>query len=761
MVYSYPCDEALSVYAMGDTVYDAQGNVAINGSVLSGGASSSQGGIIVRDMQKPYALYLYVTPDMTDISATQTQYYTRNKMERRGDGLWEVVERDVVLDDRPGSERISATHDDLGTGYWVLTQYTDTVNQAIEFVAYHHTATGIDPTPVVSRFTGGPIPHQAGMLKFSPDGTKLAMTNVSDRVVAVYDFDAATGVVRNRQRITLSPPNTLINMSVCYGLSFSLTGNFIYVSLRATADDGTSTRSYIFRFATPNGPDGLTLTPEIVASTPLHNTYPSALQLAPNGRIYFTNNRTLGEISNPDAVSSGSGLLVVLDRVSFGTGKRSLLGLPTCMESSFLRPTPKLVCNVPIGTVTAPGGCVGTCITITHAVLNAPDTWLWQFPGGTPSTWSGPTPPPICYNSPGQYPVILNATNEAGESELRDTADIKINPGIDAGPDIVACMGGPITLRARAGGSVEWTDLSTNTVIPGDQPVVRLDVPTMYRAVTWQPCFASDTVQVNVSTDVEIVRADTSVCRGGGADLVLYPGTRIEWKQGADPIARIDDSTYRFTPYETHVYEGLIRWPDTCTQRLLLTVVVIDKRQISIRVAPSAGGVGDTVNVNVRVRTTSIGGSVNVQMEPLDGVEWQAPWDSSYVVLLDSSEIYFTARVVAYVNGSRTRTISTIAEVSDTCSIVSYEPGLLTVEQCALEFRQVRFTKPLTITTTDGMVVVDGQDQIDVALYDLLGRRIAHHTAQHHVELPLSPHRHFPIFVVATQGAQHLIHCLR
>ncbi|MBK9182069.1 MAG: hypothetical protein IPM83_02890 [Ignavibacteria bacterium] len=222
MVYSYPCDKALSVYAMGETAYDAQGNVVVNGTVLSGGASSSQGGIFVRDLQKPYSLYLYITPDMTDISATQSPYYTRNKLERRGDGLWEMVERDVVLESRPGSERISATHDAAGTGFWVLTQYTDTASATIEFVAYHHTPTGIDATPVRSRISGVPIPHQAGMLKFSADGTKLAMTNVSDLVVAVYDFNTSTGVVSGRRSITLDKPRRIANMSVCYGLSFSL-----------------------------------------------------------------------------------------------------------------------------------------------------------------------------------------------------------------------------------------------------------------------------------------------------------------------------------------------------------------------------------------------------------------------------------------------------------------------------------------------------------------------------------------------------------
>lgn len=760
MVYSYPCDKALSIYAMGETVYDSYGSIAINGAGMSGGASSSQGGLFVRDLQKPYSVYLYVTPDMTDLSATETQQYTRNRVERRGDGQWEVVERDQVLDPRPGSERISATHDAVGTGYWVLTQYTDSVRLMIEFVAYHHTPTGIDPTPVRSRFPVVVPPHQAGMLKFSADGTKLAMTNVGETEVDVFGFDAATGVVMNRRVVTLNRPNSLGNMSLCYGLSFSMSGAFIYVSMRATEEYGSATRSYIFRFPTPLQTTNSAVTPEIVTYTPLHNTYPSALQLGPNGRIYFTNNRSLGEISEPDA-ALGTPVKVELNRLTFNAGKRALLGLPTCIESTFLRPTPVLVCDIPRGTVTAPGGCVGTCITIRHSITNAPDVWAWQFPGGIPATWSGSTPPPICYNVPGSYPVILNAENEAGATEMRDTAHIVVNPGVDAGPDLTVCMGGPVRLSARAGGGVEWRDLSTNTIVAGQQPIVRLDAPTTYLVTTWQPCFATDTLLVSISPDVEIVRGDTSVCRGGSAQSILYSGARIEWRQGAYPVTVIDDSTYGFSPGQTHVYEGLVRWPDACTQRLLFTAVVIEKRQISIRVAPAAGSVGDTVKVAVRVRATSLGGSVRVRMDSLDGIEWQAPWDSNQVVVLDSSEVNFMARVVAYVNGSKTRTITTNATVSDTCSTVTYEPGLFTVETCAIEFRQVRFTKPLNITAVGDVLVVDGAGQINVSVYDVLGRQIDYYTVQQSIELPLGTYRHFPIFVVASEGAQRIIHVVR
>lgn len=760
MSYSYPCDMGLSVCAMGETAYDKRGQTVDGGTVLSGGSSSSQGGVFVRDLQRLNSVYLYITPDMTDISTTQVQFYTRNRLERAANGRWEMVERDVALDARPGSERISATHDAAGTGYWVMTQYTDTAGAAIEFVAYHHTPAGIDPLPVVSRFPAAALPHQAGMLKFSPDGSKLAMTNVSDRIVRVYDFNPATGRVSAQRLITLALPRTIENMSVCYGLSFSMSGSNIYVSLRATAKESSFTRSYIFRFQTPRTTATAETTPEIVTHIPLHNTYPSSLQLAPNGKIYFTNNLFLGAITDPET-PIGTAAPVSENAVRLATGARSLLGLPTCIESSFLRPTPVLVCDVPRGSVSAPVGCAGNCITITHAVRNVPDTWQWMFPGGTPSTWQGPTPPPICYDAPGRYPIILTATNVLGTTELRDTATIIDNPGVDAGPDIVACMGGPVRLRARASGPVEWTNLSTNTVVPGTEPIVRLDEATAFQAVSQTPCFAVDTVQVTIDPYVEIVRAGASVCRGGSTDVVLYPGMPIEWTAGTDRMGRVDDSTYRFTPNDTFVYEGLLRWADTCTQRLQVTVVVIEKRIVDVQIAPSTGRVGDTLDVNVQVRASSVGGVLTAQLDSLDGVHWLAPWDSVGSIALDSAVKNVTARAVIFLEGPRSRNVTAVARTSDTCSTIRLEPGLMSVEQCALELRQVRHTKPLTITTADEMFVVEGEGAIAVTLYDVLGRQVEHRSGWDRVVMHRMHRGNAPAWLVATQGAQHVVRILR
>ncbi|MEJ5304097.1 MAG: PKD domain-containing protein [Bacteroidales bacterium] len=59
-------------------------------------------------------------------------------------------------------------------------------------------------------------------------------------------------------------------------------------------------------------------------------------------------------------------------------------------------------------------------------------SWEWSFPGGTPSSFSGQTPPPIYYNTVGTYNVTLTVTNPFGTSTSTkpNYIEVVVNPGI-------------------------------------------------------------------------------------------------------------------------------------------------------------------------------------------------------------------------------------------------------------------------------------------------------------------------------------------
>ena len=69
----------------------------------------------------------------------------------------------------------------------------------------------------------------------------------------------------------------------------------------------------------------------------------------------------------------------------------------------------------------------GQSVTFTDLSYYNPTAWTWTFTGGTPSTFSGPTPPAITYNSAGTYAVELTVTNSNGSDTKTEAAYITVN----------------------------------------------------------------------------------------------------------------------------------------------------------------------------------------------------------------------------------------------------------------------------------------------------------------------------------------------
>lgn len=57
---------------------------------------------------------------------------------------------------------------------------------------------------------------------------------------------------------------------------------------------------------------------------------------------------------------------------------------------------------------------------------NAITSWVWSFPGGTPSSYTGQTPPAITYNTIGSYEVVLTVTNSQSSDTETKSAFINV-----------------------------------------------------------------------------------------------------------------------------------------------------------------------------------------------------------------------------------------------------------------------------------------------------------------------------------------------
>ncbi|MFH1121736.1 MAG: PKD domain-containing protein [Bacteroidota bacterium] len=70
--------------------------------------------------------------------------------------------------------------------------------------------------------------------------------------------------------------------------------------------------------------------------------------------------------------------------------------------------------------------CAGTTVTFTDQSLASPTSWNWSFPGGSPSTYNGQTPPPVTYSTAGTYDVTLTVSDGVDTDSQTKTAYITV-----------------------------------------------------------------------------------------------------------------------------------------------------------------------------------------------------------------------------------------------------------------------------------------------------------------------------------------------
>lgn len=148
---------------------------------------------------------------------------------------------------------------------------------------------------------------------------------------------------------------------------------------------------------------------------------------------------------------------------------------------------------------------------------NAITSWNWSFPGGTPSSFNGQTPPPITYSTTGQYSVTLTVTNS--QSAQAKTRTNYINVSLEPyGAWIIQNTGFP---TASTGiGHIDIVDMNTVWAVAydgsGGGANLQQFTKTTNGGTTWIP----QTINVgNTGLGISMISAiDTTT-----AWLVAYP----------------------------------------------------------------------------------------------------------------------------------------------------------------------------------------------------------------------------------------------
>src|SRR5690606_2346141 len=204
----------------GQTVLDLNGNPMQNGENIGGDNQASQSVLAVPLPQEETLFYLFTTQtaasgnpevnfSLVDIKGANTQ------------GVGNVVSNDNFLFS-PSTQHSAA----LGAGDTTWVAFHELGNNTFRFYPVSNEGIG---QPVFSS-VGGSHNYGTGIgsMKFSPDGTKLAVTinDGGNNRVEIFDFDQETGELTEYAILDLGSEGEV------YGLEFSEDGGRVLVSYR-------------------------------------------------------------------------------------------------------------------------------------------------------------------------------------------------------------------------------------------------------------------------------------------------------------------------------------------------------------------------------------------------------------------------------------------------------------------------------------------------------------------------------------------------
>lgn len=431
-----------------------------NGNNLWGNPSTTQSGVIVPNPANANQYYVFTAAAMAGIHGV---CYSIVDMTLDG-GLGDVLVKNIQLL-TPAAEKITAIKNCNGTDFWMICHEWN----SDAFYTYPITLLGIG-TPVISHvgsvYQGNTL-GTIGYLKSSPNGKRLASAIdwIPNNNVELFDFNTATGVISN--------PIYLPSNGAAYGVAFSPDNTKLYIG---------------FEYMNPGLVQyDLTTTP--ISTHSMNLTYiHCALQLAPDGKIYFTvlglviSINYLGVINNPN--SAGAACNYNLNGVPNLIGSTTF-GLPNFPDNFLAKPF-------------SLGNDIVLCGD--SAFFNAGVGW-------NSYSWSnGATTQSITTTTDGTYWVEV--TDDCG-NVITDTVKVShLLPPFSLGRDTALCTATALTLDGGTGLSYSWSNGATT-------PSITVNTSGIYWVEKTDICgLEIDTINVSFTPLSGNLSASPILCQG-------------------------------------------------------------------------------------------------------------------------------------------------------------------------------------------------------------------------------------------------------
>jgi len=541
----------LLMYTDGQYVYDRTHQVMMNGSGLGGNPSSTQSGVI---------LPIPNDPDHYLIFSVDYAYSMGNLMYSLVDinqnaGLGAITQKNVLLES-DCAEKISAVLHSNKHDIWVVVHQ----RYSNEFHSYLITNGGVSKSYVISN-TGANINSGVqGYLKFSPDGTKLAMATYLENRVDFFGFNTGNGQVTFINSATFS--------DATYGVEFSPSGKYLYLSVSYNIKQ-------IYQIEISTWSKTLVASPAMA---------PGALQLGPDGKIYVArydrpniSSRYLGVINSPD--QAGTSCDYVDEAVYLGSGG-SLMGLPTFIQSYFDTEVTLLASDCCAGTPT------GFSVTISNDILANLDWVEWNFGDPlNPNNTSDLLNPLHTFSEPGDYNIHFKLSFSGNLIEKTTSIVVWPLPETVLPDSVVLCPHKYTDISAGDNNyNYLWSNNQTTPSLITNEPGIFAVQKTSAFG-----CTSFDSVLVKVSFLPQLfLGEDFMLCNSESKMLSVTGFATFLWQDGTD------DSTYSVT--SPGVYSVTATNNDGC--KAFDEIKVYDCCEFSLEVpnafTPNGDGLNDT-----------------------------------------------------------------------------------------------------------------------------------------------------------------------
>lgn len=306
----------LLFYTDGSSVWDKTHQLMPNGSKLNGNASSTSSAVAIPAPNKPGLYYLFTV----DATAGDKGFCYSVVDMRLNEGKGDIVaENKNFLLATKVTEKLTAVKHRNGKDIWVIVHEWETDI----FLAYLVGENGVSTKPITSRVGSvhkGGSTNTQGYMKSNPDGTNIALALEDEHKLELFDFNNETGILSNP--ISIQQPKG----SYTYGIEFSPNGSLLYASAAGTGA--------VYQYNLQAGsPEAIVESAFLVGKT-ADNKWIGALQIAPDGKIYFPIYQTsfLGVIHEPNQLGEAC---AYENNYTELAKRNSRLGLPTFSQSFF------------------------------------------------------------------------------------------------------------------------------------------------------------------------------------------------------------------------------------------------------------------------------------------------------------------------------------------------------------------------------------------------------------------------------------------